>query len=85
MGLSRVGWVGWVGMVGLFGAGWVHWFGRLPLVCHSICSTSSRAVTRLTVYRASQVDDFGAIKNEIPDLAQIELAHTQNLSSLTTT
>ena len=35
----------------------------------SICSTSSRAVTRLAVYRASH----------IPDLAQVELAHTQNI------
>ena len=35
----------------------------------SICSTSSRAVTRLTVYRASH----------IPDLAPVELAHTQNI------
>ena len=43
-----------------------------------ICSTSSRAVTRLTVYRASHISVW---KTKVPDLAQVELAHTQNIVS----
>ena len=81
LGLSRVDWVGWlVGLSWLGCLGLVGFIGLVGfLLC--ICSTSSRAVTRLTVYRALHID---VGKTIVPDLAQV-LAHTHSLLTLTPT